>query len=202
MDNILILLKKKTTVAALSFLLTLVVLAICIPFVSPYHEDLRGAVHLELGGQPPTLRHWFGTDTAGRDLFTLTIHAGMSSLKVAFGVVLLSMMIGVPIGMFSGTSSNRTDEVVMRITDGFLSFPPLVLPLFITAILGPSLNNVIIGISASWFPWYVRIARSQALIISSSGYVLVSKSMGAGKLHIMKKHILPNSLALFLYREQ
>ncbi len=198
MDNILILLKKKTTVAALSFLLTLVVLAICIPFVSPYHEDLRGAVHLELGGQPPTLRHWFGTDTAGRDLFTLTIHAGMSSLKVAFGVVLLSMMIGVPIGMFSGTSSNRTDEVVMRITDGFLSFPPLVLPLFITAILGPSLNNVIIGISASWFPWYVRIARSQALIISSSGYVLVSKSMGAGKLHIMKKHILPNSLGPIL----
>lgn len=198
MDNILILLKKKTTVAALSFLLTLVVLAICIPFVSPYHEDLRGAVHLELGGQPPTLCHWFGTDTAGRDLFTLTIHAGMSSLKVAFGVVLLSMMIGVPIGMFSGTSSNRTDEVVMRITDGFLSFPPLVLPLFITAILGPSLNNVIIGISASWFPWYVRIARSQALIISSSGYVLVSKSMGAGKLHIMKKHILPNSLGPIL----
>ena len=198
MDNILILLKKKTTVAALSFLLTLVVFAICIPFVSPYHEDLRGAVHLELGGQPPTLRHWFGTDTAGRDLFTLTIHAGMSSLKVAFGVVLLSMMIGVPIGMFSGTSSNRTDEVVMRITDGFLSFPPLVLPLFITAILGPSLNNVIIGISASWFPWYVRIARSQALIISSSGYVLVSKSMGAGKLHIMKKHILPNSLGPIL----
>ena len=198
MDNILILLKKKTTIAALSFLLTLVVLAICIPFVSPYHEDLRGAVHLELGGQPPTLRHWFGTDTAGRDLFTLTIHAGMSSLKVAFGVVLLSMMIGVPIGMFSGTSSNRTDEVVMRITDGFLSFPPLVLPLFITAILGPSLNNVIIGISASWFPWYVRIARSQALIISSSGYVLVSKSMGAGKLHIMKKHILPNSLGPIL----
>jgi len=197
-DNILILLKKKTTVAALSFLLTLVVLAICIPFVSPYHEDLRGAVHLELGGQPPTLCHWFGTDTAGRDLFTLTIHAGMSSLKVAFGVVLLSMMIGVPIGMFSGTSSNRTDEVVMRITDGFLSFPPLVLPLFITAILGPSLNNVIIGISASWFPWYVRIARSQALIISSSGYVLVSKSMGAGKLHIMKKHILPNSLGPIL----
>ena len=198
MDNILILLKKKTTIAALSFLLTLVVLAICIPFVSPYHEDLRGAVHLELGGQPPTLRHWFGTDTAGRDLFTLTIHAGMSSLKVAFGVVLLSMMVGVPIGMFSGTSSNRTDEVVMRITDGFLSFPPLVLPLFITAILGPSLNNVIIGISASWFPWYVRIARSQALIISSSGYVLVSKSMGAGKLHIMKKHILPNSLGPIL----
>ena len=198
MDNILILLKKKTTIAALSFLLSLVVLSICIPFVSPYHEDLRGAVHLELGGQPPTLRHWFGTDTAGRDLFTLTIHAGMSSLKVAFGVVLLSMMIGVPIGMFSGTSSNRTDEVVMRITDGFLSFPPLVLPLFITAILGPSLNNVIIGISASWFPWYVRIARSQALIISSSGYVLVSKSMGAGKLHIMKKHILPNSLGPIL----
>ena len=186
------------TLTALIFLLTLMVSSILIPFISPYEDDLRGAVHLELGGQPPALNHWFGTDTAGRDLFTLTVHAAMSSLKVAFGVVLLSIMVGVPIGMFAGTSNNRTDEVVMRITDGFLSFPPLILPLFITAVLGPSLNNVIIGISVSWFPWYVRIARSQALIISSSGYVLVSKSMGAGKLHIMKKHIFPNSMGPIL----
>jgi peptide/nickel transport system permease protein len=128
-------------------------------------------------------------------MFTLTIYAGLSSLKVAFGVVLLSMIIGVPIGFLSGVSSKRTDEIIMRITDGFLAFPPLILPLVVTAVLGPSLNNIIIGISISWFPWYVRIARSQALILLSAGYVLISKSMGAGKFHIIKRHILPNSLA-------
>lgn len=188
------LLIKKSTTIALSFVLLLITSSFLVPLLSPYADDLYGAVSFKVGGQPPSFAHWFGTDSAGRDLFTLTIHAGQSSLKVAFGVVFLSMLIGVPIGMFSGISGRQVDELLMRITDGFLAFPPLILPLLITSVLGPSLNNVIIGISISWFPWYVRIVRSQALIISSMGYVSMSKSMGAGKLHIMKKHIFPNSI--------
>ena len=189
---------KRTSRIAFSFILLIIAFSILVQFLSPYADDLNGAVHLEIGGQPPSIKHWFGTDAAGRDLFTLTIYAGLSSLKVAFSVVLLSIAIGVPIGMFSGVSSRNIDEVLMRITDGFLAFPPLMLPLIITSVLGPSLNNVIIGISISWFPWYVRIARSQAMIILSSGYVSVSKSMGAGKLHIIKKHIFPNSIGPIL----
>jgi len=188
------LLIKKSTTTAISFVLLLITSSFLVPLLSPYADDLYGAVSFEVGGQPPSFAHWFGTDSAGRDLFTLTIHAGQSSLKVAFGVVFLSMMIGVPIGMFSGISGRKVDELLMRITDGFLAFPPLILPLVITSVLGPSLNNVIIGISVSWFPWYVRIVRSQTLVISSMGYVSMSKSMGAGKLHIMKKHIFPNSV--------
>ena len=189
---------KRTSRIAFSFILLIIAFSILVQFLSPYADDLNGAVHLEIGGQPPSIKHWFGTDAAGRDLFTLTIYAGLSSLKVAFSVVLLSIAIGVPIGMFSGVSSRNIDEVLMRITDGFLAFPPLMLPLIITSVLGPSLNNVIIGISMSWFPWYVRIARSQAMIILSSGYVSVSKSMGAGKFHIIKKHIFPNSIGPIL----
>ena len=189
---------KRTSRIAFSFILLIIVSSILVQFLSPYADDLNGAVHLEIGGQHPSIKHWFGTDAAGRDLFTLTIYAGLSSLKVAFLVVLISIAIGVPIGMFSGVSSRNIDEVLMRITDGFLAFPPLMLPLIITSVLGPSLNNVIIGISMSWFPWYVRIARSQAMIILSSGYVSVSKSMGAGKLHIIKKHIFPNSIGPIL----
>ncbi|MAV69285.1 MAG: D-ala-D-ala transporter subunit [Candidatus Marinimicrobia bacterium] len=189
---------NRTSRIALLFIILIIVSSILVQFVSPYADDLNGAVHLEIGGQPPSIKHWFGTDAAGRDLFTLTIYAGLSSLKVAFSVVLLSIVIGVPIGMFSGVSTRNIDEVLMRITDGFLAFPPLMLPLIITSVLGPSLNNVIIGISMSWFPWYVRIARSQAMIILSSGYVSVSKSMGAGKLHIIKKHIFPNSIGPIL----
>lgn len=127
-------------------------------------------------------------------MFTITIRAAFYSLKIAVGVVFFSVLVGVPIGMFSGVSNKRTDEVIMRITDGFLAFPPMILPIAITAILGPSLNNVIIGISVSWFPWYVRIARSQSLVISSLDYVSISKSMGASKYHIIKTHVLPNSL--------
>ena len=185
---------SKASQAALLFLFVLLFSSIVIPFISSYEQDIYGAVHFEIAGRSPSLSHWFGTDSAGRDVFTITIRAGYSSLKVAFGVVFFSVLIGVPIGMFSGVSGKKIDGIIMRITDGFLAFPPLLLPLAITAVLGPSLNNIIFGISISWFPWYVRIARSQALIISSLDYVSISKSMGASKLHIIKNHILPNSI--------
>ena len=189
---------KKIALSGFVFLCGLLFLSVFIPFISPYEQDIYGAVHFETAGQPPSFSHWFGTDTAGRDMLTITIRAGFYSLKVAFGVVFFSVLIGVPIGMFAGVASKRIDEIIMRITDGFLAFPPLILPIAITAALGPSLNNVIIGISISWFPWYVRIARSQALIISSLDYVSISRSMGAGKLHVIKTHILPNSISPIL----
>ena len=185
---------RSTAKAALGFLISLFFLSIVVQYISPYKEDILGDVHFENGGQPPSLLHWFGTDSAGRDIFTITIYAGFHSLKIAFAVVFFSILIGCPIGMLSGISNKRTDQIIMRITDGFLAFPPLVLPLAITAAIGPSLNNIIIGISISWFPWYVRIARSQALIISSLDYVLVSKSMGGSKVHIIKSHIIPNCI--------
>ena len=189
---------KKLALSGFVFLCVLLLLSVFIPFISPYEQDIYGAVHFETAGQPPSFSHWFGTDTAGRDMLTITIRAGFYSLKVAFGVVFFSVLIGVPIGMFAGVASKRIDEIIMRITDGFLAFPPLILPIAITAALGPSLNNVIIGISISWFPLYVRIARSQALIISSLDYVSISRSMGAGKLHVIKTHILPNSFSPIL----
>ena len=189
---------KKLALSGFVFLCVLLFLSVFIPFISPYEQDIYGAVHFETAGQPPSFSHWFGTDTAGRDMLTITIRAGFYSLKVAFGVVFFSVLIGVPIGMFAGVASKRIDEIIMRITDGFLAFPPLILPIAITAALGPSLNNVIIWISISWFPLYVRIARSQALIISSLDYVSISRSMGAGKLHVIKTHILPNSFSPIL----
>ena len=183
---------KKLLLVTSLFLFILTISSILTPLISHYAEDLNGAVHLKIAGQPPSLQHWFGTDTAGRDMFTLTIYASISSIKVALGVVFLSIIIGVPICMISAVSNKKVDNVVMRITDGFLAFPPLILPLFITSVLGPSLNNVIIGISISWFPWYVRISRSQSMLVMSTGYVSVSKSMGARGFHIIRKHILPN----------
>ena len=192
------LLLSKISKVAFLFLCGLLFFSIFIPFLSPYEQDIYGAVHFDIAGNPPSLSHWFGTDSAGRDIFTITIRAGYSSLKVACGVVFFSVLIGMPIGMFSGVSSKKTDNLIMRITDGFLAFPPLILPLAITAVLGPSLNNIIFGISISWFPWYVRLARSQALIISSLDYVSIAKSMGASKLHIIKNHIFPNSVSPIL----
>tara|TARA_Y100001970_G_C14227553_1_gene856590 strand:- start:1399 stop:2244 length:846 start_codon:yes stop_codon:yes gene_type:complete len=184
---------KKSNLVAIVFLVLVFFLSVFVPFLSPYSDDIYGAVFFENKNQFPSASHWFGTDSAGRDVFTLTVYGAMSSFKVAFGVVFLSVLFGVPVGLIAGVSSgSKTDEVLMRTADGFLAFPPLVLPIIITTVLGPSLNNVIIGIAVSWFPWYARISRSQAIIIKSSDYVMISKSLGASKFHIIKNHILPN----------
>tara|TARA_Y100000739_G_C20602040_1_gene463468 strand:- start:1283 stop:2125 length:843 start_codon:yes stop_codon:yes gene_type:complete len=186
---------KNTTIVSILFLSTVILFAVLIPFLSPYSDDLRGAVHLEINNQAPSLSHFFGTDAAGRDMFTLTLRGGLVSIRVAISVVFISIALGVPLGLVAGVSEKRVDEVIMRICDAFLSFPPLVLPIVIAVALGGSLNSVIVGISISWFPWYVRIARAQAITIKSSDYVLISKSMGGSLFHIVTKHILPNSIS-------
>ena len=186
---------KNTTIVSILFLSTVILFAVLIPFLSPYSDDLRGAVHLEINNQAPSLSHFFGTDAAGRDMFTLTLRGGLVSIRVAISVVFMSIALGVPLGLVAGVSEKRVDEVIMRICDAFLSFPPLVLPIVIAVALGGSLNSVIVGISISWFPWYVRIARAQAITIKSSDYVLISKSMGGSLFHIVTKHVLPNSIS-------
>ena len=189
------LLQRKSIVIPFTFLLFVWITAICIPLISPYSDDINGAVNFKIGPTPPSLSHWSGTDIAGRDMFTLTIYAGISSLKVGILSILIAVLIGMPLGIVAGLEKGWIENAIMRISDSFLAFPPLILPMLITAVLGPSLSNVIIGIGISWFPWYARIARAQALIISEQDYVLVSKSMGANRYHILKKHIFPNSLS-------
>jgi peptide/nickel transport system permease protein len=152
------------------------------------HYDL----HFERALQPPSFLYPFGTDSLGRDLFSITFMAAKSSFFVGFGVVILAALIGVPIGMVAGFKGGFFDTVLIRITDGFLAFPPLILPFTITALLGPSLINIIIAIAVAWFPWYVRIVRAKTLEIRSSGYIEYSIVMKAGWAHILKIHIFPN----------
>ncbi|MCS5623761.1 MAG: ABC transporter permease, partial [Candidatus Marinimicrobia bacterium] len=96
---------------------TIILLAILIPFLSPYSDDLIGAVHLEINNQGPSLSHFFGTDAAGRDMFTLTLRGGLVSIRVAIGVVLMSVVLGAPLGFIAGVSGKKLDEIIMRISD-------------------------------------------------------------------------------------
>ena len=89
---------KKTTTVSILFLTIIIFLAVLIPYLSPYSDDLNGAVHLEINNQSPSFSHIFGTDSAGRDMFTLTIRGALVSLRVAIGVVLMSVILGVPLG--------------------------------------------------------------------------------------------------------
>ncbi|AEG58122.1 ABC transporter permease [Sinorhizobium meliloti] len=142
----------------------------------------------------PSAEHLMGTDRFGRDMFARILHGGRISLLVGLCVVLLALLIGGPIGLAAGYFGGKTDVVLMRFSDVFLAFPPLLLPIAITAALGPGLWNAMIALAVSWFPWYARIMRASAMTVRRELYISAARNFGVGHLRILIRHVVPNSL--------
>jgi peptide/nickel transport system permease protein len=168
----------------------IVLLAIFAPWIAPYDPS---AINFKEKLVAPNWSHWMGTDDLGRDIFSRVIYGARTSLVIGITVLTISMIIGVPIGLFSGYFGGRIDTVLMRITDVFLAFPPLLLPIAITAALGPSLFNAMIAIAISWFPWYARIMRSSVIAIRSNLFISAARTMGISNIRIILRHALPNA---------
>ncbi|MCS6827145.1 MAG: ABC transporter permease [Caldilinea sp.] len=156
--------------------------------------------------QPPSLQHWFGTDDLGRDVFTRTLYGGRISLAVGLSATLLSLLIGVVVGMVAGYFGGVVDNVLMRITDGFLTLPTLFVLILIATLLReiPALglvSSVIIVILViavlSWM-WPARIVRGEFLRLKQRDFVIAAESIGAGHGRIMARHILPNTVSLII----
>lgn len=160
------------------------------PWITPY-EPTKIAMPQKL--LPPSTQHWMGTDRFGRDIFTRVLYGGRISLTVGLVVTLLAMLIGAPIGLVAGYFGGRLDTILMRISDVFLAFPPLLLPIAITAALGPGLTNAMIAIAISWFPWYARIMRGAALRVRNEVYISAARAVGVGHFRTIWRHVLPNS---------
>jgi len=186
--------RNPLTLAGLSVVAIMVLLSVLAPWIAPYPRDVS-AVHPSERFQPPSRTHWFGTDELGRDILSRVIFGTRISLRVGSLVVALALAIGLPLGIVAGTFGGVLDEVLMRITDVFLSFPPLLLAMAISAILGASLVNVMIAIAIAWWPWYARLVRAEAVSIRERAYVEAARAAGASWRRIMWRHILPNSLA-------
>jgi peptide/nickel transport system permease protein len=152
--------------------------------------------HIDLGQKllPPGSEHWFGTDALGRDIFSQVLHGARISLLVGLGVVALAAGIGVPIGLIAGFSGGWLDSILMRFTDLFLAFPPLLLPIMLVAMTGPGLENSMLAVAVSWFPWYARIARAAAMGIKSENYIVSARAFGASSSRILWRHVLPNCM--------
>jgi peptide/nickel transport system permease protein len=159
-----------------------------LPISDPTHIDLAQKL------LPPGSEHWFGTDALGRDIFAQVLHGARISLLVGFGVVALAAGLGVPIGLIAGFSGSWIDSLLMRLTDLFLAFPPLLLPIMLVAMTGPGLENSMLAVAVSWFPWYARIARAAAMGIKSENYIVSARAFGASNLRILWCHVLPNSM--------
>jgi len=186
--------RNRLTYASLIFILGLVVVAVIGPIVAPYPEDALGAVHPERAFRPPSFEYFFGTDEAGRDVFSRVLFGTRISLWIGILVIVLTLLIGVPLGVVAGYVGGMLDESIMRVTDMFLSFPPLLLALVISAVMGASLTNSMIAIAIAWWPWYTRLARGQVVSLRERPFIEAARATGVRSLKIMFRHILPNSL--------
>ena len=149
----------------LGLVAVIVLLALAGPWIVPYPDDVAGGVNLSGKLQSPSAAHWFGTDEVGNDIFTRVIIGARLSLLVGIGITFAAAAIGVPLGILAGTAGGRVREVIMRITDLFLSVPGLVLAIALVAALGPGIVNAMIALVLVWWPGYVRLAESKALSI-------------------------------------
>jgi len=177
-----------------SMLLLAVIAATVGPMLSPYGAT---ATDVDTGLAAPDAAHWFGTDSFGRDVLTRLLTGLGYSLVIGASVALAAALLGVTIGLIAAYYS-KTDTLLMRICDGFLAFPDILLALAVVAALGPSLPNLIACITVVFVPQMARLVRSTALVSKELPYVEALKSVGAGGPRIIIKHILPNSASTIL----
>ncbi|MCE4612664.1 MAG: ABC transporter permease [Desulfurococcales archaeon] len=187
--------RSKLSLVGLFIVAGFVVTGILAPFIVPYPEDARGETYnIEERFQPPSWEHPFGTDEYGRDVFSRVLMGARYSLIIAVGVVGLALLIGIPVGLVAGYVGGRVGSMLMRVTDMFLAFPPLLLAIALAATLGRGLFNTIIALSISWWPWYARLLYVRVTSVKNMPFVDSARLLGLGRLAIMFRHVLPNSL--------
>ena len=172
----------------------IVVVALLAPLLAPFPGDAGTATHPFAVLHPPSAQHWFGTDNVGRDVLSRVLYGARISPLIALIVLLIAGAIGIPLGLAAGYFGGWLDEVIMRVTDIFLAFPPLLLALAFAAVLPATLTTVIIAIAISWWPWYVRLIRGQAASVTGRPYIEACRALGIPRRRIILRHILPNSV--------
>ncbi|CAI8931271.1 MULTISPECIES: ABC transporter permease [Pseudomonas] len=171
-------------------LLLIILAAIFAPWLAPYEPNKIVFSQKLLA---PNWAHWMGTDEFGRDILSRVLYGARTSLIIGVSVTLIAMLIGIPIGLVSGYFGGRVDTLLMRLSDVFLAFPPLLLPIAITAALGSGLANAMLALAVSWFPWYARIMRGAVVRVRSETYIHAARSMGVSHGRILLRHVLPNA---------
>ncbi|HYF59393.1 MAG TPA: ABC transporter permease [Burkholderiaceae bacterium] len=144
--------------------------------------------------RPPSPAHWFGTDALGRDIFSRVVVATRLDLGIAFGAVALSFAIGMPLGLAAGFFGGWWERVVTRIADTVMAFPLFVLAMGIVAALGNTVGNIVLATAIINLPFYVRVARAEANVRRSAGWIEAARLSGNGDARLLAVHLFPNTL--------
>ncbi|MDR7418060.1 MAG: ABC transporter permease [Armatimonadota bacterium] len=187
------LLRNRLSLLGLVIIAALVLVAALAPWLvrhDPYAVDLSRRL------LPPSEAHWFGTDSAGQDIYSRVVHATRLDLTLSLLVLLVATTTGSALGLLSGYTGGRTDGVIMRLTEVFLAFPGLILALAMVAAVGSrSLIVVVMAIALRWWAPYARLMRAQVLAVRHSGYVEAAHALGLSHGRVLLRYIAPNSLS-------
>ena len=182
---------RAATVGAV-FLLLICLAAIFAPLIAPY-DPIQIKLSLKL--KPPSLEHLMGTDHFGRDIFSRMLYGARTSLSVGLLVVGFAFAFGVPLGLASGYFGGGVDNLMMRLVDAFLAFPPLLLAVALVGLLGPDIQNVMLALGLVQAPILARMVRGSTLAVREEVYVTAARALGATPMRIVLSHLLRNMVS-------
>jgi peptide/nickel transport system permease protein len=170
----------------------LVVVALSAPLLAPYDPNAQDTARRLEG---PSSDHILGLDDLGRDVASRVIYGARVSLRVGFSVVIITAIVGIILGSIAGYFGGFMDTVIMRISDMLLAFPGILLAIALVAVLGPSLNNVVLALSVIGWVSYARLTRGQVLKVREMEFVTAAEALGARSPRVIFRHLLPNVIS-------
>jgi len=189
----------KISVIGLIIVIVFIFLAFFGKYVVPFPEHIGSYVDFANASLPPNSTYICGTDVMGRDIFSRIIGSFRNTLLMGVIVLMISAPIGFIVGVIAGYHRDTlVDTILMRITDIFLSIPPLILALTIASVLEPNLTNSMLAITVMWWPWYARLSYSVTSSLRTENYIIYAELVGSRLSHIIFKEILPNCLSAIL----
>ncbi len=178
-----------------AIIIIMILAALLADFIAPF-DPLANDYGTML--QAPSVKHWFGTDSFGRDVFSRIIYGSRTALWVGFASAFLGASLGAVIGVGSAYFGGRTDLILQRFMDLLLSFPLIILALVVVAVLGAGATNVILAIMIPMLPRCALVVRSSALALREMPFVEAARALGFGPVRIILRHMLPNVMAPYL----
>jgi len=192
-------LKDRLALSGLIILILLCVAAVFAPYIAPDPNAVMG-IDLDHRLNPPSWDHVFGTDQMGRDVLSRIIFGTRITILVAVIAIGGALVVGIPVGLIAGFYEGWMGAVLMRLCDVFLALPQIVLALALASALGANIQNAILALTITYWPWWARIVYAEALSTKRSVFIEASEALGAGRFRTMVVHVLPNILSPIIVR--
>lgn len=187
------LVRNKLAMLGLFILSAIILLACCADLIADYDQVVVG-MNMAERLQTPSVKHWFGTDGYGRDVFARIIHGSRLSLSLSIVAMAAAVAVGSLIGAVSGYYGGRVDDILMRLMDMLLAIPPMLMSISIVAAFGRSMVNLLLALALAYIPVFARVIRSSILSVKGQEFVEAAKACGTSDARIIMRHIVPNAI--------